>query len=205
RSRRGRSGPLIGRQPELAMGRAALDLVTLANRSVLLAICGENGVGKSRLAEELVDYMHNTVDAAVLEGACVPYGEANVWYPIANALSRYLDFDPTLPVEEIREIGRARGMQLISNADGAELDRMEDVFVHLLGYPSSIDKLEAPAARASVNRAVTRILELRSYERAVLLSVHDRHWPDSALIVLLELLTISLSRNRFALITAMRP
>jgi class 3 adenylate cyclase len=155
RSRRGRSGPLIGRQPELAMGRAALDLVTLANRSVLLAISGENGVGKSRLAEELVDYMHNTVDAAVLEGACVPYGEANVWYPIANALSRYLDFDPTLPIEEIREIGRARAMQLISNGDGAELDRMEDVFIHLLGYPSSIDNLEAPAARASVNRART--------------------------------------------------
>ena len=205
RSRRGRSGPLIGRQPELAMGRAALDLVTLANRSVLLAISGENGVGKSRLAEELVDYMHNTVDAAVLEGACVPYGEANVWYPIANALSRYLDFDPTLPVEEIREIGRARAMQLISNADGAELDRMEDVFIHLLGYPSSIDNLEAPAARASVNRAVSRILELRSYERPVVLSINDLHWADSALIGLLEHLVVSLSRNRFALITAMRP
>jgi hypothetical protein len=111
RSRRGRTGPLVGRQPELAIGRAALDLVTLSNRSVLLAISGENGVGKSRLAEELVDYMQNTVDAAVLEGACVPYGEANVWYPIANALSRYLDFDPTLPIEEIREIGRARAVQ----------------------------------------------------------------------------------------------
>jgi len=82
---------------------------------------------------------------------------------------------------------------------------MEDVFIHLLGYPSSIDNLEAPAARASVNRAVSRILELRSYERPVVLSINDLHWADSALIGLLEHLVVSLSRNRFALITAMRP
>ena len=34
RSRRGRNGPLIGREPELAIGRAALDLVSSSNRSV---------------------------------------------------------------------------------------------------------------------------------------------------------------------------
>ncbi len=205
RSRRGRHGPLVGRQPELAMGRAALDLVTIANRSVLLAISGENGVGKSRLADELIDYLHNSVDAAVLEGACVPYGEANVWFPIANALCRYLDLDPTQPVEQIREVARQRATVLLSTADDAEVERMVDVFAHLLGHPSSIDKLEAPAARASIHRAVTRVIELRSLERPVVLSINDLHWADSALIDLLEHLVTSLSRNQFALITAMRP
>jgi predicted ATPase len=37
------------------------------------------------------------------------------------------------------------------------------------------------------------------------LSINDLHWADSALIGLLEHLVVSLSRNRFALITAMRP
>ena len=174
RSRRGRNGPLVGRQPELAMGRAALDLVTIANRSVLLAISGENGVGKSRLADELIDYLHNSVDAAVLEGACVPYGEANVWFPIANALCRYLDLDPTQPVEQIREVARQRATVLLSTADDAEVERMVDVFAHLLGHPSSIDKLEAPAARgidtprrhprdrASLARTAGRVVDQRS-------------------------------------------
>ena len=205
RSRRGRSGPLIGRAPELAIGRAALDLVTIANRSVLLAISGENGVGKSRLADELIDHMHNSVDAAVLEGACVPYGEANVWFPIANALCRYLDLDPTLPVTEIRGIARQRATQLLANVDDTEIERMVDVFLHLLGHPSPIDKLEAPAARASIHHAVSRVLELRTQERPVVLSINDLHWADAALIGLLEHLVTSLSRSPFALITAMRP
>ena len=205
RSRRGRSGPLIGRAPELAIGRAALDLVTIASRSVLLAISGENGVGKSRLADELIDHMHNSVDAAVLEGACVPYGEANVWFPIANALCRYLDLDPTLPVTEIRGIARQRATQLLASVDDTEIERMVDVFLHLLGHPSPIDKLEAPAARASIHHAVSRVLELRTQERPVVLSINDLHWADAALIGLLEHLVTSLSRSPFALITAMRP
>ncbi len=205
RSRRGRSGPLIGRAPELAIGRAALDLVTIANRSVLLAISGENGVGKSRLADELIDYLHNSVDAAVLEGACVPYGEANVWFPIANALCRYLDLDPTLPATEIRNIAGQRAAQLLAQVDDTEIERMVDVFLHLLGHPSPIDKLETPVARASIHHAVSRVLELRTQDRPVVLSINDLHWADAALIGLLEHLVTSLSRSPFALITAMRP
>ncbi|MGZ4672059.1 MAG: adenylate/guanylate cyclase domain-containing protein, partial [Ilumatobacteraceae bacterium] len=205
RSRRGRNGPLIGREPECAIGRAALDLVSTAHRSVLLAISGDNGVGKSRLADELIDYLHNTVDAGIVEGACVPYGEANVWFPIASALSRDLDLDPSLPVEDIRAVARKRAIELLANVDDAEIERMVDVFIHLLGHPSPIDRLEAPAARSAIHRAVSRVLELRTAERPIVLSINDLHWADPALIGLLEHLVTSLSRHPFALITAMRP
>ena len=176
-----------------------------ANRSVLLAISGENGVGKSRLADELIDYLHSSVDAAVLEGACVPYGEANVWFPIANALCRYLDLDPTLPVEDIREVAGARATQLLASVDEAEVERMVDVFVHLLGHPSPIDKLEAPAAASVDPSRVTRVLELRSQERPVVLSINDLHWADPALIGLLAAPRHVTQPPPFALITAMRP
>ncbi len=205
RSRRGRNRPLIGRQPELAIGRAALDLINSAQRSVLLAVSGENGVGKTRLVDELIDYLHTSVDAAMLEGACVPYGEANVWFPIASALCSYLDLDPTRPVDEIRAVARQRATELLTNVDDSEIERMVDVFAHLLGHPSTIDRLESPAARASIHRAVSRVLELRSHERPVVLSINDLHWADPALIGLLEYLVTSLSRHPFALITAMRP
>ena len=63
-----------------------------------------------------------------------------------------------------------------------------------------------PRRRArSIHSAVSRVFELRSQERPVVLSINDLHWADSALIGLLEHLVTSLSRHRFALITAMRP
>src|SRR3546814_13411691 len=55
-------------------------------RASLLLVLGEAGVGKSRLAEELAAVAECDHDALLLEGRCVPYGEANVWWPIADAL-----------------------------------------------------------------------------------------------------------------------
>ena len=55
-------------------------------RAALLLVLGEAGVGKSRLAEELATLAACEHDALVLEGRCVPYGEANVWWPVADAL-----------------------------------------------------------------------------------------------------------------------
>src|SRR3546814_12489480 len=52
----------------------------------ILLVLGEAGVGKSRLAEELAAVAECDHDALLLEGRCVPYGEANVWWPIADAL-----------------------------------------------------------------------------------------------------------------------
>ena len=96
-------------------------------------------------------------------------------------------------------------MQLLTNVDEAEIERMVDVFIHLLGHPSPIDRLEAPAARSAIHRAVSRVIELRTQERPIVMSINDLHWADPALIGLLEHLVTSLSRHPFALITAMRP
>jgi class 3 adenylate cyclase/tetratricopeptide (TPR) repeat protein len=205
RSRRRRSGPVVGRDAELALGRAALDLVGTSRRGVLLAVSGENGVGKTRLVDELVEHLHDTVDAAVLEGACVPYGEANVWSPIASALCAYLDLDPSQPIDDIRAVAGQRSAQLLTNVDEPEIERMVEVFIHLLGHPSTIDRLEAPVARAAIHRAVSGVIELRAHQRPMVLSINDLHWADPALITLLEYLATSLSRHPFALITAMRP
>ncbi len=142
----------------------------------------------------------------VVEGACVPYGEANVWFPIANALSRDLDLDPTLPVDEIRAVARQRAVQLLANVDDAEIERMVDVFVHLLGHPST-DRPARGACGAS-RRSIAPSRACSSYasqERPIVLSINDLHWADPALIDLLEHLVTSLSRHPFALITAMRP
>jgi class 3 adenylate cyclase/tetratricopeptide (TPR) repeat protein len=205
RRRRRRDVPLIGRDSELALAKTAFEYGVAGHRAVLLAISGDNGVGKSRLIEELIDSVRATAEAAVLEGACVPYGEANVWWPIASALATYLDLDIGQPVETVRALAEQRARKLATDMEAAECERLVEAFLHLLGYPSSIDRLDAPNARATVHRAVTRVLELRSLQRPVVLSITDLHWADPVLIALLEHLVASLSRSRFTLITAMRP
>ena len=203
--RRRRDVGIVGRHSELAMADAALELVTRSARSVLLHINAENGVGKSRLVDELIQRLREQGDVSILEGACVPYGEANVWWPIASALSDYLDLDSGVPIETMRSTALNRAKEMFPAVADEDADRMVDVFIHLLGYPSPIDKLDAVNARSTIHHAVAFVLEARSMRGAMVLSIDDVHWADQGLLDLLEHLLSALSRRPFLLITAMRP
>src|SRR5690606_34823023 len=83
--------------PELAMLRGAVDAAVAHGRAQLVLLVGEAGVGKSRLAEELAALAETDHEAIVLEGRCVPYGEANVWWPVAEALRQALSLSTEAP------------------------------------------------------------------------------------------------------------
>src|SRR5262249_16227143 len=78
--------PLIGRDAELAMRRAALEHTIAHSRANFALLVGEAGIGKTRLAAELGDRAECSYDARVLVGHCLPYGESNVWWPIGSML-----------------------------------------------------------------------------------------------------------------------
>ena len=78
----------------------AVDAAVERQRSHLLLLIGEAGVGKSRLAEEAAAAARCHHGARVLEGRCVPYGEANVWWPIAEALRQACDIAPDSLLDE---------------------------------------------------------------------------------------------------------
>ena len=205
RRRRRREVGIVGRHPELAMADAALELVTQNGRGVLLHVNGENGVGKSRFVDEVISRVRDHGEVSVLEGACVPYGEANVWWPIASALSNYLDLDTGVAIDAARTTALQRAQQMFPSIDGAEAERLVDVFTHLLGYPSPIDRLDAANARSTIHQTVAMVLEARSHRGPMVLSIDDVHWADPVMLDLLEHLVTSLSRHSFLLITAMRP
>lgn len=205
RRRRRREVGIVGRQPELAIAGAALELVTRNGRGVLLHVNGENGVGKSHFVDEVIRRAREIGEVSVLEGACVPYGEANVWWPIASALSNYLDLDTGVAIDAARSTALARAQQMFPSIDAAGAERLVDVFTHLLGYPSPIDRLDPTNARNTIHQTVAMVLEARSHRGPMVLSVDDVHWADPVVLDLLEHLVASLSRHSFLLITAMRP
>ena len=211
--RKRRDVHIVGRQAEMAIARAAFDLVVRNSRGVVLNVAGENGVGKSRFVDEVLEYVRGQGDLFLLEGGCVPYGESNVWYPIATALATYLDLDSgsngdntgEIVIEPLRATGLAKARHLFPMMSDADAEKLVEVFMHLLGHPSAIDKIDPAQARSMIHRAVARVFEARAEHRTMVLSIDDLHWADPMLIDLLESLVASVGRHAFLLITAMRP
>jgi class 3 adenylate cyclase/tetratricopeptide (TPR) repeat protein len=202
RSRRG-DVPLVGRANELALARAALDIAVHQRHSVVVTITGDSGVGKSRLADELIAGLGGD-QTAVLQGGCVPYGEANQWWPVASALSDYLGLDTTAPLDELRAAAEVRARALGDHLHDSDIAHLVDTFTLLMGHPSSLDRLDPAAQRAVVHQAVSQVVSLRAARQPLLLAISDLHWADQAVIDLLTHLAVSLHRLPVALVVTMR-
>ncbi|MCU1399265.1 MAG: hypothetical protein JWN62_2374 [Acidimicrobiales bacterium] len=202
---RRRDVAIMGRSTELALALATVDFTVANSQAALIAVDGEGGVGKSRLVDELLEAVRNRQPALVLEGSAVPYGESNVWWPIADALLDRLDLDPTAPPDAVRTVAVQQGREMFGGDDEAALRQLAEAFQHLLGYPSKLDELDPQAARDAVARAVTMVLERRLRQGPVVLSITDVHWADVAVLSLCEHLLVALARTPFMLITTNRP
>jgi AAA ATPase domain/Adenylate and Guanylate cyclase catalytic domain len=77
----------VGRQHELESLHQALTQAA-AGHGQVVALVGEAGVGKSRLAYEFV-HAHPTQGWLVLESASVSYGKATPYFPVLDLLKRY--------------------------------------------------------------------------------------------------------------------
>src|SRR5919202_960223 len=79
------SGRLVGRTEELVLLEEALADAE-AGRPALAFVCGDSGVGKTRLVSELADRARER-GARVLSGDCVELGDGELPYaPIVGAL-----------------------------------------------------------------------------------------------------------------------
>ena len=75
---------LVGREEEVAALLAAYARAVETRRSQLLTVYGLPGIGKSRLARELVVRVQG--EARVLVGRCVPYGDGITFWPVREIL-----------------------------------------------------------------------------------------------------------------------
>src|SRR5438445_3208109 len=77
----------VGRQQELTALQQALEQAG-AGHGQVVALVGEPGVGKARLAYEFV-HSHHTPGRFVLESASVSYGKASPYFPVIDLLKRF--------------------------------------------------------------------------------------------------------------------
>ena len=85
----------VGREPEVAQIVAAWERAYAQARCELMTVVGDAGVGKSRLVVEAL----GEVDARVLRGRCLPYGEGITYWPVVEALKQLAAL-PSDPIAE---------------------------------------------------------------------------------------------------------
>ncbi|MDQ5821521.1 MAG: AAA family ATPase, partial [Actinomycetota bacterium] len=79
----------VGRERELALIRAAWERTRAEQRCELVTVVGDAGVGKSRLVAEALA----SVEATVVRGRCLPYGEGITCWPVVEVMKQ-LDLLP---------------------------------------------------------------------------------------------------------------
>jgi class 3 adenylate cyclase/tetratricopeptide (TPR) repeat protein len=152
--------PLVGRVTELTLLKEELERATTERTCRVVTILGEPGVGKSRLAAELVTSAGESVVA--LEGKCLPYGNGITYWPLVEIVRR-LDLADLLAGEEDGETIHSRILEAIGRAE--------------------------PRSRSDeLYWAVRRLLETLARERPVVLLLDDVQWAEPAFLDLVEYL-----------------
>jgi class 3 adenylate cyclase/tetratricopeptide (TPR) repeat protein len=192
---------LVGRQPELGLLRQALDRAR-NGRGQVVALVGEAGVGKSRLAWELTR-SHRTQDCLVLEASAASHAKATTWQPVVDVLRAYFRIEDGDDARTVREklIGRLLALD-------EALRPTLPTFEALLGVPghdAEWDRLDAATRQRTTVDAVKDLLLRESQRQLVLLVLEDLHWIDPGTQALLDSLVESLPAAAVLLLVNYRP
>ncbi len=203
--RRRSEGPLVGRDDEVTLLSSAVATAVHRSRAQLVLVYGEAGVGKSRIAEEVGVGARGCHGALVLEGRCVPYGEANVWWPVAEAVRQGSGIpDDADPADAEARCRSTVAATLGIDPDDPDTGRVATGLMHLMGYDTALRVIDPQRAREEATRAVLSFVEAAARERPVVILLSDLHWADEAVLGLIGPLLDRASRRPFVLVATAR-
>jgi class 3 adenylate cyclase/tetratricopeptide (TPR) repeat protein len=151
--------PFVGRAAELERLEAALAAARERRAPQLATIVGPPGIGKSRLARELV----MAADARVLVGRCLSYGEGITYWPLAEIAGQLPDLRAALGDGREAELAAARIGAALGTADWR-------------------------AAPEEIAWGFRKLFETLARERPLIVVLDDIHWAEPTLLDLVEYL-----------------
>jgi DNA-binding SARP family transcriptional activator/tetratricopeptide (TPR) repeat protein len=180
----------VGREAELAELVTGLDDV-FGGRGHLFLLPGEPGIGKSRLAEELIRHATRR-GARVLVGRCWEAGGAPAYWPWVQALRAH-----------VRETDDG-ALRAQLGAGSAELAQIVPELRERFSDLSEPLGLESEAARFRLFDATSEFLRKASESRPILLVLDDLHAADAPSLLLLQFLARELGSTRILLVAVYR-
>ena len=188
--------PFIGRLEELRLLKDLLASVGRDQRSRMVSIIGEGGIGKSRLVWEFLKYIDGLVDDIYWhEGRSPAYGDGVTFWAAAEMIRIRAGISETDPDQEATSALGAAIEQFIEEPEQRQWMEPRLAAVLGLGPAPAGDRSELEAAVRSFFEGVSR------YGTTVLV-FEDVHWADSGLLDFVEEL-IDWWRDRPILVLAL--
>jgi len=192
----------VGRTVQRELFDSVMRLVADGSGAVI-AVSGEAGSGKTRLVEEAIARFPG--NAVVFSGVCAPFGETNVWAPVADAMYRLMDLDRNAPPALIREVVAERGAELYGlGGDAGRLHRFVEGVLHLFGHPSELDRVPPAQSREILFQFVVESVVWRSVGQPVIVWLDDVQWADGLLLELFTRLARTAVERPVLIVTAQR-
>jgi class 3 adenylate cyclase/tetratricopeptide (TPR) repeat protein len=149
--------PFVGREEELALLEGALATAADTRTPQLATIVGAPGIGKSRLARELLGRVH----ARVLVGRCLPYGEGITYWPLQEIAS---------------QVGELR----------ASLQGAGDGELAAVRIEAALGTTDTPVSPEEIAWGVRRLFETLADQGPLVVVFDDIHWAEPAFLDLIE-------------------
>jgi class 3 adenylate cyclase/tetratricopeptide (TPR) repeat protein len=165
----GLRSPFVGREPELARMQEAYERCVSSGDPQLVTVVGEAGVGKTRLARELWQWLGQHASETLRRtGRCPPYGRGVTYQPLADILKEHFAILDSDPPERILECLGGR-----------------EILALTFGLDVSGD-LHPVVARDRLHDAWIELARELASERPLVVLVEDLHWAEEPLVELLE-------------------
>jgi predicted ATPase/class 3 adenylate cyclase len=180
--------PMVGRQEELTLLLDACNRAKDGRRVEAVAVFGEAGVGKSRLANELLDRVG---DVWTLRGRCLPYGDGITFWPLVEAVREAAGISE-------RDRREAALQKLSDLAGSGHADVVERI-------ASAVGLSDAQFPVEELFWGIRRLFALLADIRPVVLVLEDLHWAETVFLDLVENLTDTLGDAPVVLLCDARP
>jgi tetratricopeptide (TPR) repeat protein len=154
-------------------------------------LSGEPGIGKTRLALELIDRAHKD-GAAILRGGCYEYEATTPYLPFVEAVRDWVNKQT---VEALRA-------QLGDTA--TELAKLAPELESKLGSLKPNPPLAPNEERLRLFDSMARFLQTLAANRGLLLFIDDLHWTDRGTLSLLHYMLRHLRNDRVMVLSAYR-
>ena len=191
--------PFVGRGQELDTLLACWSAVRTGCGQIA-HLCGEPGIGKSRLALALVERLGRE-PAGIVKWYCAAHLANRALHPIVRHIETRAGFSRSLSAE-----ARRAGIDALVAASPTLFAEDASFLTDLLGIETETrSELDAAARARRIYGVLARWLAGMARDMPVLILVEDAHWADAATLDFLTMLVDRIARLPVMLLVTHRP